>query len=93
MKKLILTIFLSLGVFGSEKIEINKNIVNLEVDEKNFIFNIKDVLTSNKTAISYPNKVVYSIKLKEGNGYSISYSEPETHDKLIELFKTYNMQI
>ena len=91
MKKLILMVFLCLNVFGTEKIEINKNIVNLELDERNFIFNIKDVLVLNKRVINYPNKVVYDIRFK-GNTFSIDYSEPEIYSKLIELFKSYNMQ-
>ena len=35
-------IFICLNVFGTDKIEIDKNIVNLEVDKQNFTFDIKD---------------------------------------------------
>ena len=85
MKKLILMVFLCLNVFGTEKIEINRNIVKLEIDERSFIFDIKDVVILSKY------EVMYYIRFK-GNDFSIKYSEPETYSKLAELFKSYNIK-
>ena len=91
MKKLILVIFICLNVFGTDKIEIDKNIVNLEVDKQNFTFDIKDVLSINKTVNSL-DMVYFSIRFKDSHGFNIVYREPQTHNKLIELFKSYKMQ-
>ena len=93
MKKLILIVFLCLNVFGAEKIEISKNIVNLEIDENNSIFNIKDVLVLDKRGVPYSSsRIIYEIRFKGNNTATLSYSELETYNKLIELFKSYNMQ-
>ena len=91
MKKLILVIFICLNVFGTDKIEIDKNIVNLEVDEQNFTFDIKDVLSINKTVNSL-DMVYFTIRFKGSHSFNIVYREPQTHNKLIELFKSYKMQ-
>lgn len=92
MKKLILMVFLCLNAFGEEKLEIDRNIVNLITDEDSYLFDIKDVLVLKKTNIDYPNRTFYSISFRVGGGFNIDYSEPETHKKLIELFKAYNNQ-
>ncbi len=91
MKKLILVIFICLNVFGTDKIEIDKNIVNLEVDEQNFTFDIKDVLSINKT-VNNLDMVYFTIRFKGSHSFNIVYRESETHNKLIELFKSYKMQ-
>ena len=91
MKKLILVIFICLNVFGTDKIEIDKNIVNLEVDEQNFTFDIKDVLSINKT-VNNLDMVYCTIRFKGSDSFNIVSRESETHNKLIELFNSYKMQ-
>ena len=77
--------------FDDREMDANYNKLLAMAKIKNFTFDIKDVLSINKT-VNNLDMVYVTIIFKGSHSFNIVYRESETHNKLIELFKSYKMQ-
>ena len=93
MKKLILVIFICLNVFGTDKIEIDKNIVNLEVDEQNFTFDIKDediIVNINEVNECLRNLCYINMEWVEEHDFAFDELDIDAETKELSIYRFFN---